>query len=55
MLDEFFAAVRESISRGTFEEDRKAFTEAYEAEFPEKTGQGPRYTISSPIVMVADG
>lgn len=41
-IDAFFAGVRESIARGTFEEDKKAFEAFYEPELPEKTGQGPR-------------
>ncbi|PWW72776.1 tRNA-guanine transglycosylase [Tuber magnatum] len=42
MVSNFFAAIRESITRGTFEEDCKTFAEAYAEEFPEKTGHGPR-------------
>ncbi|KAG0632987.1 tRNA-guanine(15) transglycosylase-like protein [Tuber brumale] len=42
IISNFFAAIRESIARGTFEEDCKIFAEAYVEEFPEKTGHGPR-------------
>lgn len=42
-LDDFFADARECIRNGSFEEHRKAFGSKYEAELPEKTGQGPRY------------
>ncbi|KAI9740513.1 MAG: hypothetical protein M1834_005093 [Cirrosporium novae-zelandiae] len=42
VMDRFFEGVRKSIAHGTFEEDIKTFGQVYEAEFPEKTGQGPR-------------
>lgn len=45
VMDEFFAGVRDSISQGSFEEDTEAFARMYEAELPEKTGQGPRYVF----------
>ena len=41
-IDNFFSAVRTSISNGTFEQDVQIFEGIYEAEFPEKTGEGPR-------------
>lgn len=42
VVDAFFAGIRDSIGRGSFEEDRLAFERVYEPELPEKTGQGPR-------------
>jgi queuine tRNA-ribosyltransferase subunit QTRTD1 len=42
ILDKFFAAVRESITDGTFDRDRTAFNRAYESEMPKQTGEGPR-------------
>lgn len=42
VLSSFFAAIRASISAGTFEEDIKVFEAYYEPQLPEKTGQGPR-------------
>ena len=44
-VDLFFSNIRESIARGTFEQDVEAFEKAYESAFPEQTGQGPRYVI----------
>ncbi|KAL3478411.1 tRNA-guanine transglycosylase family protein [Aspergillus californicus] len=41
-MDTFFANVRASIERGTFDEDVQIFTKTYAPEFPEATGQGPR-------------
>jgi len=43
IMDDFFAGIRESIQRNTFDEDVATFEERYEAELPTKTGQGPRY------------
>lgn len=43
VLDMFFAAVRDSIGRGTFEQDICGFEAAYESGLPETTGQGPRW------------
>lgn len=40
--DRFFRAVRTSIADGAFEDAVQRFGEAYEAQLPEKTGQGPR-------------
>ncbi|KAF8540323.1 tRNA-guanine(15) transglycosylase-like protein [Trichophaea hybrida] len=42
VMNRFFAAARESIAKGTFEEDCKKFAEVYEDELPAKTGEGPR-------------
>lgn len=42
VVDEFFAAIRASIAAGTFEADAETFSRCYDAELPEKTGQGPR-------------
>ncbi|KAK2748491.1 hypothetical protein FQN57_000624 [Myotisia sp. PD_48] len=41
-VDNFFAAIRASIQSGTFEADVQTFTQTYEPEFPEQSGQGPR-------------
>lgn len=42
IIDSFFDNIRQSIERGTFEDDVKTFERAYESEMPELTGQGPR-------------
>lgn len=42
IMDRFFADVRASIERGTFEKDVKIFERIYMSEFPEPSGQGPR-------------
>ena len=42
VLEKFFASVRESIKRGTFEEDRETFGRVYEPELPPVVGAGPR-------------
>lgn len=42
IMDRFFAGIRSSISRGTFEEDTALFHRVYDSELPAKTGQGPR-------------
>lgn len=42
IIDKFFAAVRDSIQRGSFGGDRAMFEQFYAAELPPKTGQGPR-------------
>ncbi|CUS10592.1 unnamed protein product [Tuber aestivum] len=47
IVSDFFTTIRESIARGTFEEDCKIFAEAYAKEFPEKTGHGPRCRLPS--------
>ena len=38
----FFADVRKSIAKGTFETDKEVFERTYETELPEGTGQKPR-------------
>jgi queuine tRNA-ribosyltransferase len=43
VMDVFFAGVRESIQRGTFEEDVLSFSRVYVSELPQRTGEGPRY------------
>ena len=43
VMDQFFGAVRESISKGAFEQDKAEFERYYERQLPVKTGQGPRY------------
>ncbi|KAL4964426.1 tRNA-ribosyltransferase family protein [Aspergillus stella-maris] len=42
VMDAFFASVRSSIERGTFESDVSIFQRTYAPEFPEVTGEGPR-------------
>jgi queuine tRNA-ribosyltransferase len=42
VLDRFFAGIRESIRRNSFQEDIHAFEKLYQNHLPEKTGQGPR-------------
>lgn len=44
-MDLFFSSIRDSIQRGTFDEDIRTFQETYAPEFPEATGQGPRYVF----------
>jgi len=43
VVDEFFAGIRNSVEKGTFEHDVEEFNKYYERDLPEKTGQGPRY------------
>lgn len=43
IMDAFFAAVRKSVSCGTFEQDTADFEAYYERQLPITTGQGPRY------------
>lgn len=42
VLDMFFAGVRSSISKKSFNIERKLFEKSYELDLPAKTGQGPR-------------
>ncbi len=42
ILSQFFTSIRESIAKGTFDEDCQEFERIYESELPEKGGQGPR-------------
>lgn len=42
VIDRLLVGARDSIQRGTFEEDVKAFHRAYVANFPDRTGEGPR-------------
>lgn len=49
IMDLFFAGVRESIQRGTFEADVQTFNRAYAPELPAPTGEGPRYVSDSPV------
>ncbi|KAG9813886.1 queuine tRNA-ribosyltransferase, partial [Aureobasidium melanogenum] len=42
IIDEFFAGIRESISRGTLDQDIADFERFYEPELPESNGRGPR-------------
>ena len=43
IMDAFFAAIRSSISWGTFEQNTAGFEACYKRQLPIKTGQGPRY------------
>jgi queuine tRNA-ribosyltransferase len=52
VLDVFFAGVRESIQRGTFEQDVEAFARFYAPEMPESSGQGPRYVTFHGILYL---
>lgn len=49
-MDRFFAAVRESIANGTFEESVEAFERTYESSLPQQTGQGPRYVYETNLL-----
>jgi queuine tRNA-ribosyltransferase subunit QTRTD1 len=42
VMDEFFANIRGSIAAGSFDADVEMFSRCYDAELPERTGQGPR-------------
>ncbi|RAL09147.1 tRNA-ribosyltransferase family protein [Aspergillus homomorphus CBS 101889] len=41
-MDVFFAQIRQSIDRATFDADTQAFSRRYVSELPEPKGQGPR-------------
>lgn len=43
VIDNFFAAIRESIANGTLDSDSSAFERRYAPAFPQQTGAGPRY------------
>lgn len=45
-MDEFFNGIRECIREGSFRKELRNFSMVYEAEFPARTGQGPRYAVS---------
>ncbi|CAI7652716.1 unnamed protein product [Penicillium bialowiezense] len=42
VMDLFFAGIRDSIQRGTYEDDVYAFNRVYASSMPESTGRGPR-------------
>ncbi|KAL8837291.1 MAG: hypothetical protein Q9170_002586 [Blastenia crenularia] len=42
IMDIFFDGVRQSMFKGTFDEDRELFERSYERQFPASTGPGPR-------------
>ncbi|CRG87403.1 queuine tRNA-ribosyltransferase [Talaromyces islandicus] len=42
VMDNFFAAIRDSIAKGTFETDSSEFERTYAPAFPPQTGSGPR-------------
>lgn len=52
-MDRFFAAVRESIANGTFEECMEAFERRYESCLPQQTGQGPRYVKQQATTLLS--
>ncbi|KAL7267426.1 hypothetical protein RUND412_009989 [Rhizina undulata] len=41
-IDRFFTSIRASIEADTFATDKATFTQTYEPQFPQKTGEGPR-------------
>ncbi|KAL1848426.1 hypothetical protein Plec18170_008024 [Paecilomyces lecythidis] len=41
-MDLFFAGIRNSIEKGTFNQDLETFARVYESELPQQTGTGPR-------------
>lgn len=45
VVDQFFAGIRTSIEKGTFEDDKVAFDRFYEPELPSAKGVGPRYVV----------
>jgi queuine tRNA-ribosyltransferase accessory subunit len=45
IIDCFFAAVRNSIRNGTFNETVRVFEQTYQTTLPQITGQGPRYVL----------
>jgi queuine tRNA-ribosyltransferase len=45
VMDQFFARIRDSIQRGTFEEDVHVFNRVYATALPNRTGEGPRYVL----------
>lgn len=42
VIDAFFSGIRRIIADGTFQDEVARFEKTYEAQLPEKTGQGPR-------------
>ncbi|PGH27149.1 hypothetical protein AJ80_01105 [Polytolypa hystricis UAMH7299] len=42
VMDNFFAAIRKSIEKGTFAQDIQKFESTYDSEMPAQSGQGPR-------------
>lgn len=52
VMDRFFAGVRDSIQRGTFDADVQTFNRAYVSGLPAPTGQGPRYGFDTPFENV---
>lgn len=52
VMDTFFAGVRESIQRGSFEQDIEAFARVYATSMPESSGKGPRYVNSKCPILV---
>ena len=46
VVDSFFAGIRQSLERDTFQQDLCNFQRLYAKHLPEKTGKGPRYVLS---------
>ncbi|EEH42709.1 uncharacterized protein PADG_07529 [Paracoccidioides brasiliensis Pb18] len=42
VMDNFYAAIRDSIAKGTFAEEAQKFELTYDSGLPQQTGQGPR-------------
>ncbi|OJD13367.1 hypothetical protein AJ78_06179 [Emergomyces pasteurianus Ep9510] len=42
ILDNFYAAIRDSIAKGTFDDEAAKFEQVYEPKLPQQSGQGPR-------------
>jgi queuine tRNA-ribosyltransferase len=51
VMDTFFAGVRESIQRGSFEQDVQTFSRVYASSMPESSGEGPRYANSKCVIL----
>jgi len=49
VMGQFFAAVRDSLHRSTFDDDREVFETMYASELPVTDGKGPRYVVISHI------
>ena len=42
ILDQFFTGIRESLQNNTFDREQTHFSDFYQRDFPQKTGEGPR-------------
>lgn len=54
VMDTFFAGVRESIQRGSFEQDVQTFARVYASSMPESGGEGPRYVNPDCVLFCLD-